>query len=203
MSVFQVIFSVIVCAAVLMLAGALFGLLPLLLGRYFNRPGLGKLGMVCCIFSGLVPGLEVAVAIGFVLAIFLKKTDFDWPQRSASPTPSQYRPAPRPMQGTTLYVTALSGPLRGQSYPLGQDGLLFGCDPSCAVRFQPGSPGVSHRHCCIRWQQGVPMLMDLNSTYGTFTGDGRKLPPNYPTQLAAGSRFYLGDASCLFQISLP
>lgn len=107
------------------------------------------------------------------------------------------------MQGNTLYVTALSGPLRGQSYPVGQDGLLFGCDPSCAVRFPAGTPGVSHRHCCIRWQQGVPMLMDLNSTYGTFMGDGRKLPPSYPAQLAAGSRFYLGDTSCLFQLVLP
>ncbi len=190
-------------AAALMLLGALVGLLPLLLGRYFNRLGLGKLGMLCCIFSGLLPGLELIVAIGFILAIFIKKTDFIWPQRSTVSPPPQPNPAPRPVQGNTLYVTALSGPLRGQSYPLGPDGLLFGCDPSCAVRFPAGTPGVSRRHCCIRWQQGVPMLMDLNSTYGTFMGDGRKLPPSYPAQLAAGSRFYLGDTRCLFQLTLP
>ncbi len=189
-------------AAALMLLGALVGLLPLLLGRYFNRPGLGKLGMLCCIFGGLLPGLELPVAIGFVLAIFIKKTDFVWPQRSPSPPPRQ-DPAPRPMQGNTLYVTALSGPLRGQSYPVGQDGLLFGCDAGCAVRFPAGTPGISHRHCCIRWQQGVPVLLDLNSTYGTFMGDGRKLPPSYPAQLAAGSRFYLGGTGCLFQLTLP
>lgn len=191
----------ILWAAALMLSGTLVGLLPLLLGRYFNRPGLGKLGMMCCTFSGLLPGLQLPVAISFVLAIFIKKTDCVWPQRSTAPP--QASPAPRPMQGNTLYAIALSGPLRGQSYPVGQDGLLFGCDPSCAVRFPAGTPGISRRHCCIRWQQGVPVLMDLNSTYGTFMGNGRKLPPSYPAQLAAGSRFYLGDTRCLFQLTLP
>lgn len=190
-------------AAALLLAGAVVGLLPLLLGRYFNRPGLGKLGMLCCTFSGLLPGLQVPVAVGFILAVFIRKTDFIWPQRDAVPPPVQTVPPPRAGQGNTLYVTALSGPLRGQSYPVGPDGLLFGCDPSCAVRFPAGTPGISHRPCCIRWQQGVPVLMDLNSTYGTCMGDGRKLPSNYPAQLAAGSRFYLGDTRCLFQIILP
>ncbi len=189
--------------AALMLLGALTGLLPLLLGRYMNRPGLGQLGMLCCIFSGLLPGLEIPVAIGFVLAIFIKKTDFVWPQRGTSVPPERADRASRPVQGNTLYVTALSGPLRGQSYPVGREGLLFGCDAACAVRIPTGTPGVSRRHCCIRWQQGVASLIDLNSTYGTFMGDGRKLPPNYPHQLAAGSRFYLGDTRCLFQISLP
>lgn len=198
-------FYYILGAAVLMLLGALVGLLPLVLGRYFNRPGLGKLGMLCCTFSGLLPGLQLLVAIGFVLAIFIKKTDFIWPQHGAAPVqPQSYSPPPpRTMPGNMLYVTALSGPLRGQSYPLGPDGLLFGCDPSCAVRFPAGTPGVSHQHCCIRFQQGVPTLTDLNSTYGTFMGDGRKLPPSYPAQLAAGSRFYLGDTRCLFQLTLP
>lgn len=190
-------------AAALMLMGALVGLLPLLLGRYFSRPGLGKLGMLCCTFSGLLPGLQLAVAIGFILAIFIKKEDFIWPQQGAAPALPRSNPAPRPMQGNTLYVTALSGPLRGQSYPVGQGGLLFGCDPSCAVRFPAGTPGVSRQHCCIRWQQGVPMLMDLNSSFGTFMGDGRKLPPSYPVQVVAGSRFYLGDTNCLFQLTLP
>ncbi len=193
----------IFAAALLMLSGALFGLLPLLLGRYFDRPGLGKLGMLCCTFSGLLPGLQLLMAIGFVLAIFIKKSDYIWPARSTVPPPRQPGPHPRPMQGNTLYITCLSGPLRGQSYPVGPDGLLFGCDPSCAVRLPAGTPGVSHRHCSIRWQQGVPVLMDMNSTYGTFTGDGRKLPPSYPTQLAAGSRFYLGDTRYLFQVTLP
>lgn len=38
-------------AVALMLLGALIGLLPLL-GRYFNRPGLGKLGC-CAVYSAV------------------------------------------------------------------------------------------------------------------------------------------------------
>lgn len=197
------ILDLMVGAAILMLLGALAGLLPLLLGRYYGRPGLGKLGMLCCTFSGLLPGLQLPVAIGFTLAIFLKKEDFVWPRSDTGGPPGPSGPPLRPAQGSVLYLTALSGPLRGQSYPLGPDGLLFGCDPSCAVRFPAGTPGISRRHCAIRWQQGVPTLTDLNSSYGTFMGDGRKLPPSYPAQLAAGSRFYLGDTRCLFQITLP
>lgn len=189
--------------AVLMLLGTVVGFLPLLLGRHFDRPGLGKLGMLCCILSGLLPGLLLPVTIGFVIAVIVSKKDFIWPQRGAVPAPRQADTLSRPVQGNTLYVTALSGPLRGQSYPLTPEGLLFGCDSSCAVRFPPGTPGVSHRHCAIRWQQGVPVLTDMNSTYGTFMGDGRKLPPGYPAELAAGSRFYLGDTRCLFQLKLP
>lgn len=192
-----------VMVATLLLLGALVGLLPLVLGRHYGRPNLGKLGMRCCTFSGLLPGLPILVAVGFIIAIFSRETDIGRPGQSAAPVPVMAAPAPRPMQGNTLYVMALSGPLRGQSYPLGPDGLWFGCDPSCAVRFPTGTAGVSRRHCCIRWQQGVPVLLDLGSTYGTFMGDGRKLPPSSPAQLAAGSRFYLGDPNCLFQITLP
>lgn len=197
------ILDLMVGAAILMLLGALAGLLPLLLGRYYGRPGLGKLGMLCCTFSGLLPGLQLPVAIGFTLAIFLKKEDCVWPRSDTGGPAAPSGPPLRPAQGNVLYLTALSGPLRGQSYPLGPDGLLFGCDPSCAVRFPAGTPGISRRHCAIRWQQGVPTLTDLNSSYGTFMGDGRKLPPSYPAQLAAGSRFYLGDTRCLFQLTLP
>lgn len=203
MDVVIIILWILLGLAVLLLSGALFGLLPLLLGQHFNRPGLGRLGMLCCTFSGLLPGLELLVAIGFVLAIFLSKTDYVRPQRVSAPLPPSPDPQPQPMQGNTLYVTCLSGPLRGQSYPVGPGGLLFGSDPSCAVRLPSGTPGVSHRHCSVRWQQGVPVLVDMNSTYGTFLGDGRKLPPSYPSQLAAGSRFYLGDPRCLFQVTLP
>ena len=104
--------------------------------------------------------------------------------------------------GGNLNLTCLSGPLRGQVYLIGKDGVTIGRDITCNVRIPDGTPGVSRRHCCIRWQQGVPVLIDLGSTHGTFQGDGRRLPPSYPTQLAAGSRFYLGTPNCLFQIAL-
>ncbi len=87
-------------------------------------------------------------------------------------------------------------------YNVGREGLMFGRDSDCAVRFSPDTRGISRHHCAIRWQQGIPVLVDLNSAYGTFLGDGRKLPPSYPTAVAAGSRFYLAAPSNLFQITI-
>ena len=31
-------------------------------------------------------------------------------------------------------------------------------------------------------------------------GDGKKLPPNYPERIAAGTRFYIGGWDVLFQV---
>lgn len=99
-----------------------------------------------------------------------------------------------------LAVQCLSGPLQGQTYPIRGNEMLFGREAVCAVRMPDGTPGVSRRHCCIRWQQGIPMLIDLGSTYGTFLADGKQLPPNYPEPVAAGTRFYVGNKGNLFQI---
>ena len=101
-----------------------------------------------------------------------------------------------------LAVRCLNGPMQGQTFYVGREGLLFGRDGGCAVRFPDGAPGISRRHCCLRWDQGVPVLVDLGSRFGTFLGDGKQLPPNYPEPVAAGTRFYLGTRGSLFQISV-
>ncbi len=108
-------------------------------------------------------------------------------------------PQPR-QQNSFLGVRCLAGPLQGQTYTVGTQGLSFGTDVSNMVRLPAGTPGVSRVHCAIRWQQGVPVLVDLGSTYGTFMGDERRLPREYPERVAAGSRFYLGGRGVLFEI---
>ena len=60
----------------------------------------------------------------------------------------------------------------------------------------------SRHHCALRWQQGVPVLVDLGSAYGTYMGDGRRLPPNYPMNVGPGTRFYLSSPGNLFQITV-
>lgn len=203
----ELIVTIIVCVAV----GAMLGLVPLLLGRYFYKPGLGKLGMLCSALSGIfAPWLgfiPVLVALGFSVAIFIARTDFAWPEsqpRQPAPQYSQYR-ATGPAGGGAagaLNVICLSGPLRGQVYRIGSQGLRFGRDNTCAVRLPDNTPGVSRQHCAVRWQQGVPVLVDLGSSHGTFLGNGQKLPPQYPVEIAAGTRFYLGDTNCMFQITV-
>lgn len=102
--------------------------------------------------------------------------------------------------GSYLGVQCLSGPLQGQTYNIPQTGMLIGTEVDCAMRFPTGTPGVSRHHCEIRWMQGVPVLIDLGSTYGTTMGDGKRLPPRNPERIAAGTRFYVGGAGILLQI---
>lgn len=201
-------FLILAAIAGLLLGGALLGLLPLLVGRSTGKPELGKLGMLASTLSGLL-FLSLPVSVGFLIAILVKNEDFH-PNRSTCAASAR---AAQAMQSTQTIqsmpasapsgyrLTCLSGPLRGQYYSIGQNGLIIGRDPTCTVRLPDGTPGVSGRHCCLRWQQGALMLVDLSSRYGTFQGDGRQLPPNYPVQLTAGSRFYLGDTNCLFQVT--
>lgn len=113
-------------------------------------------------------------------------------------------PVPRKPVGrqSGLAIQCLSGPLQGQTYRIGSEGIVLGRAVSCGIRFPEGTPGVSSRHCCIRFDQGVPVLIDLHSTYGTRLANGKKLPPDYPERVGAGTRFYLGTSENLCQIIL-
>lgn len=186
----------------LLVCAALIGLIPLLLGRYLGKPRLGVLGMFACVASVLLhPSLPLLVAIAFVLALFLSRRDFQasgegWP-RDGGVVP----PGPIPSHPGSLRLLCLSGPLKGQVYTLGAGGLVIGRDNRCAVRFPPNAAGISRQHCRLGYQQGVPVLVDLNSAYGTFWKDGRRLPPQDPRPLTPGCRFYLGSPDMLFQIT--
>ena len=156
--------------------------------------------------SGLWFFLSFLPMVGTILLIV-------WLAEDSQPRPNEYGPNPKEMGGWQVVnqnhmrrnsahgpvVLCLSGPMQGQSFPVGS-GILFGRDASCRVRFPEGTPGVSTRHCCLRNENGVLMLADLGSRHGTFLADGRQLPPNYPTPVAAGTRFYLGSSGIQFQI---
>lgn len=185
----------------LLVCAALIGLIPLLLGRYLRKPRLGGLGMFACVVSVLLhPSLPLLTAIAFVLALFLIRRDI-WVTGSSWPPDAARIPSgPAPDSGTGLQLLCLSGPLKGQVYSLGAGGLVLGRDNHCTVRFPPNTAGISRQHCRLGYQQGVPVLVDLNSAYGTFWEDGRRLPPQDPRPLTPGCRFYLGSPNCLFQI---
>ena len=103
-------------------------------------------------------------------------------------------------QRAAVQVQCINGPMQGQTFSLGPQGLWFGRDAACAVRFPDGTPGISRVHCRLGWDRGVPVLVDLNSRFGTFLVSGKQLPPNYPEAVSPGARFYLGNPGNLFQI---
>lgn len=187
------------------LIGALVGLIPYFLGRYVGKPELGQLGMIFCTLSGMFwwP-LSFLVMVGFLFAIFMMKNDVHIRKNNTyvqPPVPAQPPIAAAPSgMGSSLQLDCLSGPLKGQRYVIGAGGLMFGRDTDCHVRFPAETPGISRHHCCIRWQNGLPVLTDLSSTYGTFLADGRQLMPNNPMQIMSGTRFQLSNYGYLFQV---
>lgn len=195
-------FFVVLIASVIV--GAVIGLIPYFLGRYMGKPELGQLGMIFCTLSGLIHwGLPFLVAICFVFAIFLMREDINIRRKNTYVQPPPAVPmASAPAQGGAFELHCLSGPLKGQRYMISAGGLMIGRDNDCHVRFPAETPGISRHHCCIRWQNGVPVLTDLHSTYGTFLADGRQLMPNNPVQLLSGSRFQLSNYGYLFQVVL-
>ena len=80
--------------------------------------------------------------------------------------------------------------LHGSPVQLGRDANL------CRLVYQDGTPGVSSRHCQVYYDQreGVFVVTDLNSTYGTFLSNGQRIAPNTPAKLPPRSAFYLGEA---------
>ncbi len=157
---------------------------------------LGERAFKVCLVCGLV-GVSFIVAVVFCVTAYIRDTDVGGYR---APAPAPYAAVHAP--AGALRLVCVAGPLSGQSYILGRGALTIGTDPSNTVHLPQGTPGVSRRHCCIRWQNSAPQLVDLGSSYGTFLSNGRRLPPQYPTELGVGSRFYLGTNSCLFQLTM-
>lgn len=185
---------------IMLICGALIGLIPYGMGRYLNKPRFGQLGLILCAISALIhPAIPLALAIGFVIAMFLVRQDLPYPgyasARACPPVVQpRYNPAPN------IQLVCVSGPLKGRVYTVGSAGLTIGRDNGCTVRIPDRTPGISRCHCSIRFQQGCLVLVDMNSAYGTFLGNGTRLPQNYPMQLSAGCRFYLGSPNIMFEI---
>jgi len=185
---------------IMLICGALIGLIPYGMGRYLNKPRFGQLGLILCAISALLhPAIPLVLAIGFVIAMFLMRQDIRHPGYG---TPRYYPPAGRPVYTPApgSQLICLAGPLKGQVYAIGTVGLTIGRDNGCTVRIPDHTPGISRCHCSIRFQQGGLVLVDMNSAYGTFLGNGTRLPQNYPMQLSSGSRFYLGSPNIMFEI---
>ena len=185
---------------IMLSCGALIGLIPYGMGRYLNKPRFGQLGLILCAISALVhPAIPLVLAIGFVIAMLLIRQDIPYPGYTSV---RFYSPAGRSPYNSvpSIQLICLSGPLKGRVYTVGSAGLTIGRDNGCVVRIPDQTPGISRCHCCLRFQQGCLVLVDMNSAYGTFLGNGTRLPQNYPMQLSAGSRFYLGSPNIMFEV---
>lgn len=97
-------------------------------------------------------------------------------------------------------LVAVSGVLQGKRFSV-SGAVKIGRDASkCALSFPVNTQGVSGVHCEVSFDGTVCYVKDLNSSYGTFTMDGRRLAPNAPQFLKSGDKFYLASPENTFEV---
>ncbi len=152
--------------------------------------------------------VAVVIVIVVLIIIFTRKNGRINPMVKTTVAQQEYKeqyvatvPPTMPVaQSLSLYGT--SGPLEGCAYPLVENNqeILIGRDAStCNLHFPADTKGVSRIHCKLYWSNGLLMLMDLNSSYGTFK-ENEKLMPMQPINLKAGDTFYLAEKTNQFKV---
>lgn len=119
-------------------------------------------------------------------------------------TPQQPAPA-RAGSAAQPKLLGVAGRYAGQAYLIGPQGLMMGRDQSaCDFVFDAGASGISRTHCKVQYnpQTGMFILYDLGSTYGTYLGNGVRVPQGQPMALGSGDQFYLADRGCMFMVNV-
>lgn len=98
-------------------------------------------------------------------------------------------------------LVGITGQYSGIKFPLQYDKVTLGRNPAeCNVIFGNNTPGISSKHCEVSYSKarGCFIVIDLGSSYGTFTESGKRLNPATPEMMKPGDAFYLADTSNKF-----
>jgi predicted component of type VI protein secretion system len=87
------------------------------------------------------------------------------------------------------HFTVLSGPFRGQTFPIPRGKFILGREPDCQLVLDTNS--VSRHHCVLLMDDYTLRIRDLASKNGTFVN--RDLTRIGERVLAHGDRVRLGD----------
>lgn len=157
---------------------------------YSQYEGSGASGNLA-LYAGIAAVVVIAVIVVVVVASRKKK---------AAPAPAEEKPAGSPV------IRSLSPQHGGLVVQLHhQQPVQIGRDSAtCRLVYQDGTPGVSSHHCQVYYDEGegVFVVTDLNSTYGTFLAGGQRLQPQTPTKLPPKSSFYLGEVDNTVYVDL-
>jgi hypothetical protein len=100
-----------------------------------------------------------------------------------------------------LSLRGLAGMYSGSVFPSPRGSLVIGRDARIAnIVYPPDTRGISSVHCEVRHENGIFVLIDKNSSNGTFLADGTRLMPERPYPIARRSGFYLATRENMFEI---
>lgn len=92
----------------------------------------------------------------------------------------------------TLQIHGVFGVYAGQQIPLHFPMTLGRQPEDCQILFPPDTPGVSRLHCKLNLFWGSILVVDLDSSYGTYL-EGEKLPPFELTEWKRTQLLFLGS----------
>lgn len=143
------------------------------------------------LYMGIGAAVVVVVVVAVIAVVLLKKKNA--PVTAAAPEAKEETAV-----GTSAVLRSMAPQHAGQVVQLHHQPVQLGRDSAvCRLVYQDGTPGVSARHCQVYYDQreGVFVVTDLNSTYGTFLADGQRLTPDTPVKLPPKSSIYLGEVA--------
>ncbi|WML60557.1 trypsin-like peptidase domain-containing protein [Neobacillus sp. PS2-9] len=170
------------------------------------------------IFNFATLGLGLLAVLLAALAVILSLTKkgrvvVKEVSRRVIPNPTQEKNHPAPIvkpavpsDGSVIQtkpcLVGINGPYSGQKFQLNQQ-VTLGRSPSNSQIIIPSNT-VSGAHCTVSYDvfQKVFYVTDLQSTNGTFIGNGQRLHPNLKTPLQSGQHFYLSNPEFTFEVRL-
>lgn len=122
---------------------------------------------------------------------------FQQPEEKDAPTqqlPVEEQPQPR------VALECIGGNLQGMTFPISSR-VVIGRDPKhCSIIYPKDAKGISGVHCAAEpTADGLIILTDLGSTYGTMVG-GRQLTAGKGVTLHPGDTFTLGGSENRFTV---
>lgn len=122
---------------------------------------------------------------------------FQQPEEKDAPTqqlPVEEQPQPR------VALECIGGNLQGMTFPISSR-VVFGRDPKrCSIIYPKDAKGISGVHCAAEpTADGLIILTDLGSTYGTMAG-GQQLTAGKGVTLHPGDAFTLGGKENVFEV---
>lgn len=154
----------------------------------------------------IVGGVVLIAIIALVVILIVRKKDngnsgggtgYTQPTHPTNPTMPKEAPV---ANKASARVIAIGGTLNGRRYSVSGTVKIGRDSAQCAIAFPVNTQGVSGVHCEVSFNGSVCYVKDLNSSYGTFTIDGKKLAPNVPQILESGEKFYLASPENTFEV---
>lgn len=148
---------------------------------------------------------SVILLIGHIVALFSSKSQTLQDKIAGTyvvDSVSSVQVAPVHRASGQGVIIGVSGEKAGQSFIIPHEGLMIGRDPVACQVVMNNSTGVSKLHCFILYnpQNGMYVISDRNSTYGTYTESGRRIHSTNNIALKKGQRFYVGSNKNMFEL---